>query len=843
MIARESPINNFLQAPMVQFVIPVYQRNYDWTTNECNQLVNDILSIEKDDRGTHFIGSIVFIHEGTYSTSEVQELVIIDGQQRLTTINIFYVALYRFAKENNLVKESEMLYNMFLVNQYVKNETSKLKLKQTDTNSLAFKAIMNSTENQFNSYSNVIENYNFFRDVINEDNFQTIINGLKRLIFVEISLERGKDDPQRIFESLNSTGLELTQSDLIRNFILMDLEPKEQNKVFENIWNPIEENARDLSKQNSLVSDFIRDYITLKTKKIPNKNKVYIEFKKLYAQKSDDDFNQELENIKQLSFHYKKLINPNTISDHKLRKEIEYISRLEINVAFPFLLQVFDDSENGIIDSETLLKVVKLIQSYAWRRFVVGLPTNALNKIFMTLYSEIDHEEYYDSLEIALIRKKQGGKFPTNEDLRIALQDKDLYNIKAKNRNYMFELLENYNNREYVDTSNEKITIEHIFPRNPNEDWKKTMSETEYALFKDRYLNTIGNLTLSGNNGALSNKSFSSKKEMNNDGGEQGYKYSRLWLNHYLKEINNWSIKEYNDRSEFIYERFLSIWQYPSIQISHIEENTEENIFDIESATNKKLDYFIFENTKIDESAVAQMYFYVIKELFKKNTQLLVNNQEIIKSSKSKEDFRSPQEIMNGYFVEFNMDSNNKFKILKKLLSLFELEEELTLKFSSENDRESESRFEIRKEFWKQLLPNLNNTSLFSNVNPTKSHWLSSGAGFSGIYYTMLITGSYVAIEFSIARASKQENKRIFNQLLQNKKGIESSFGSELIWEELKDKKMSKIIAQLNGVNLFEKEDWDKMSDFLINNLPPFEIAFNPLINDFKSNKQRLISF
>ena len=211
MKANELPINNFLQAPNVQFVIPVYQRNYDWTTDECNQLVNDILSVEKDDRGTHFIGSIVFIHEGTYSTSEVKELVIIDGQQRLTTINIFYVALYRFAKDNGLLKDSEMLYNMFLVNQYVQNESSKLKLKQTDSNSMAFKAIMNSTENKFHSYSNVIENYNFFRDLISEDNFQTIINGLKRLIFVEISLERGKDDPQRIFESLNYTGLELSQ--------------------------------------------------------------------------------------------------------------------------------------------------------------------------------------------------------------------------------------------------------------------------------------------------------------------------------------------------------------------------------------------------------------------------------------------------------------------------------------------------------------------------------------------------------------------------------------------------------------------------------------------------------
>ena len=253
MKANELPINNFLQAPNIQFVIPVYQRNYDWTTSECKQLANDILAVENQNRGTHFIGSIVFIHEGTYSTSEVKELVIIDGQQRLTTINILYVALYRFAKENGLEKEADMLYNMFLVNQYVENESSKLKLKQTDNNSLAFKAIMNSTENQFQSYSNVIENYSFFREIIKLDNFQTLLNGLKRLIFVEISLERGKDDPQRIFESLNSTGLELSQSDLIRNFILMDLEPKEQNRIFEHIWNPIEENARDLSKQKSLV--------------------------------------------------------------------------------------------------------------------------------------------------------------------------------------------------------------------------------------------------------------------------------------------------------------------------------------------------------------------------------------------------------------------------------------------------------------------------------------------------------------------------------------------------------------------------------------------------------------
>jgi uncharacterized protein with ParB-like and HNH nuclease domain len=287
MIATQLPIINFLQAPNVQFVIPVYQRNYDWSTNECQKLLQDTIAVSREQTGSHFIGSIVFIHEGAYSTREVKELVIIDGQQRLTTINILYVALYRFAKETKQEHEAERLYNMFLTNQYVKNESSKLKLKQTDTNSLAFKAIMNATESEFDAYSNVVENFNYFKSEITETNFQKILDGLNRLIFVEISLERDKDDPQRIFESLNSTGLDLSQSDLIRNYILMDLPPKQQNKVYDQIWNPIEENAKDLKKQKSLVSEYIRDYLTLKKKKIPKKSLVYEEFKKMYQEKDD----------------------------------------------------------------------------------------------------------------------------------------------------------------------------------------------------------------------------------------------------------------------------------------------------------------------------------------------------------------------------------------------------------------------------------------------------------------------------------------------------------------------------------------------------------------------------
>ena len=835
MKANQLQINNFLQAPNVQFVIPVYQRNYDWKNAECKELLNDIIGVETEDRGTHFIGSIVFVHEGTYSTSEVKELVIIDGQQRLTTINILYVALYRFAKDNGKTQDSERLYNMFLTNQYVQNESSKLKLKQTDTNSIAFKAIMLGTEKGFTGFSNVIENYNFFRSYIDESNFEIILKGLNRLIFVEISLERDKDDPQRIFESLNSTGLDLSQSDLIRNFILMDLPPKDQNRIYETIWNPIEENAKDIVKQNSLVSDFIRDYLTLRNKKIPNKNKVYAEFKSLYSNKKEEAYHQELENIKSLSVHYKKLVNPSVVADAIIRKELEYINRLEINVAYPFLLQVFEDAENGLLSNEDLIKILKLIQSYAWRRFIVGLPTNALNKIFMSLYAEVDTEEYYDSIAKVLLKKRGSAKFPTNEDLKTALNDKDLYNTQPKNRNYMFEMLENFNNREYVNTNNEQITIEHIFPRNPNENWSADLSADEYFLFKEKYLNTIGNLTLSGNNGALSNKSFLAKKEMNNEGKEEGYNYSRLWLNSYLKSLDSWNVSNYEERLNIIYERFLKIWEYPNIIITESEDSEEQNLFDIDSPKNKKLEYYIFENSKVEEYTIAQMYYNILRNLYDKNSQLLVSNQDIFKITKNASDFRSAQEIANGWYVEFNIDSNTKFASLKRLLNLFELEDELYVKYSLDSESKSEpSRFSLRKKYWQQLLPLVKNTNLFSNVNPTKDHWLSTGAGTAGVSYTFVISKTYVRIELTILNSSKETNKIYFKKLYNNKEVIEKSFGSDIVWEELPDNKMSRIKIEKQGVNIFNESDWEVMNEFLISNLPKFENAFSPFIKNLK---------
>ena len=833
MEAKQTQIQIFIQTPKVQFVIPVYQRNYDWSIQQCGDLFRDIISVVEENRVSHFIGSIVYLHEGIMITSEVRELVIIDGQQRLTTINILYVALYRFAKEKGLHQQEE-IYTSFLTNQHVQHESSKLKLKQTDNNAIAFKAILNGTENELDKYSNVKENFSYFKSQINEGNFLTILNGLQRLIFVEIALERDKDDPQRIFESLNSTGLDLSQSDLIRNFILMDLEPKDQNKIYDQIWNPIEENARDLVRQKSMVSDYIRDYLTLKTKRIPNKGKVYEEFKKLYNNKKDDSFQQELENIKALSVHYRKLINPQVIPDSVLRRELEYITRLEINVAFPFLLQVFEDCENSIIDQSTLIKILKLIQSFTWRRFIVGLPTNALNKIFMTLYSEIDHEDYFESLCVALLKKRGSVKFPNDQEVRSALHDKDLYNTQSKNRSYFFELLENHNNREYVNTASDLITIEHIFPRNPDNKWLNDLSTSEFSEFKEYKLNTIANLTLSGNNGALSNLAFINKRDMNTDGKEQGYAFSRLWLNDYLKKQDFWNLEKYNERFEIIYDRFLQIWQFPDVVLPLIETDSEQNIFDAEPPINKKLEYFIFENTKVEEPVIAKMYFYVLRELYEKNPELLLENNQIIKVTKNQSDFRAPQELINGYFIESNIDSNSKFSYLKKMLTVFELEDELIIKYNSELAGDGAERFTRRRKFWGELLADLNHPILFQRVSPSKDHWLIAGAGISGLSYTFLITKSYAAIEFSINRASKEDNKRLFNLFEKQKSEIEERFGYPLLWEVMSESKMSRIKYQLDTVNFYVDNDLETIKTLFIENLAPFYEAFNPIVNELK---------
>ena len=435
MKANETRVEEFLSSNKIQFVIPVYQRNYDWSNSQCKQLLNDILEVgTARKKNAHFIGSIVYVHDDVFTAAKIKELTVIDGQQRLTTLTLIYLALYRLAKElkdDGLVAEISETY---LINKFA-SEDDKSKLRPTENNHKALKYLLRSDENEeFQDFSKLIDNFNFFKERITKDNYQFVLDGLSKLMFVEISLDREKDDPQRIFESLNSTGLELSQADLIRNYILMGLNRKDQNMVYRNYWEVIEKLAKDEATNVSKVSDFIRDYLTLENNKIPNKGKVYLEFKIKYPTKTIDDLTNNLAEIKNLVKHYNKLINPKNEVDKDIRRQLEYINRLEINVAFPFLMKVYDDYANSTIDKQTFIEILDLIQSFVWRRFVVGLATNALNKIFMTLYDKVDPSNYLYSIQASLLQRSGSQKFPKDAEVEDALRVKDVYNIKSKNR-------------------------------------------------------------------------------------------------------------------------------------------------------------------------------------------------------------------------------------------------------------------------------------------------------------------------------------------------------------------------------------------------------------------------
>lgn len=229
------------------------------------------------------------------------------------------------------------------------------------------------------------------------------------------------------------------------------------------------------------------------------------------------------------------------------------------------------------------------------------------------------------------------------------------------------------------------------------------------------------------------------------------------------------------------------------------------------------------------------MYFYVVKALFQKNPKLLIENQGILKITKNEENFRSPNEIANGYFIEFNIDSKSKFNYLKKLLSLYDWEDELVIKYDDNNVTSFKAnRHVVRQKFWKGILGKLENTHLFENVNPSKDHWLSTGAGTAGVLFTMLISKNYARIELAISSYSKEQNKRYFKKLLSHKTEIEGEFGKELEWEELPDKKMSRIKIGIDQVNVFHEDTWDEMDRFFIENLPKFEKTFKPYISQLK---------
>ncbi|RVY52834.1 DUF262 and DUF1524 domain-containing protein [Helicobacter pylori] len=562
-----------------QFVIPIYQRVYSWEKEHCKQLWDDIIKTGGNNQiEGHFIGSIVFVHDGIYTTN-YNELLIIDGQQRLTTITLLLIALRNYLNDEDEFLEKfsrQKIQNRYLINSDEKGDKKfKLILSEPDRDTL-LSLIDKDRRKPSEPSLKIMENFKLFEEWIrkNTDKLETIFKGLDKLMVVEISLERGKDNPQLIFESMNSTGKDLTQTDLIRNYILMGLEPEKQKIFYKKYWRAMEE---DFKQNETLFNQFVRHYLTIKTREIPNINKVYEAFKR-YQQEWGIETEALLQDLQKYCGYFCQIVFKKE-ANKDLNKALSFLVDLEMDVIYPLLLELYSDYSDGVLSKQDFIPIIYLTESYICRRAVCGLGTNSLNKVFPSFTKHIQKDEYFKSLKAHFGYLTEKQRFPNNDEFKKLFITIDFYNFQKKK--YFFERLENKDNtKEPVNTK--ECTIEHIMPQTLTEEWKRDLGKNFQAIH-DKYLHTIGNLTLTGYNQEYSNNSFQEKRDM-----EKGFKQSPLRLNQGLKDLESFDEKQIEKRANVLADWALEIWTYPELDAETLEKykqkgKREKKAYDLSS--------------------------------------------------------------------------------------------------------------------------------------------------------------------------------------------------------------------------------------------------------------------
>lgn len=552
-----------------RFIVPIYQRVYSWGIPECAQLWTDIVRAgARNGLNNHFTGSIVYIEKDQSTTTSREPDLIIDGQQRVTTVTLVLAAL---AAHLDALPEEERepvagfapqkIRGLYLTNPYESGDQFfKLMLSKRDKDAL--KAVVRNVPLPA-SDSRIIDNYQFFVDQLSRADAETVVNvcrGLSNLVVVDVKLTRGTDDPQLVFESMNATGKKLSEADLIRNFVLMDLPPAQQERLYEDYWFPMEKEFQGTNEPR--FDEFVRHFLTVKTLSIPRLDEIYDAFKDYAAGEAKHGVTRE-ELVVDLSRNagWFAAMALDTEPDRALAKRFRELDQLA-TVAYPFQLRLYADYAEGTLTSAELVEILDTIIAYVFRRAVCRIPTNSLNKTFATLAAAIDTEDYVGSVCGRLLTLPDYRRFPSDEEFKESLTSTDLYHLKR--RGYFFRTLENHGRKEEVSTA--EYTIEHIMPQNANPAWQSALGP-DWEAVHDRYLHTIGNLTLTGYNPEYSDRPFHEKRDM-----EGGFRDSPLRLNHGLGQLDRWDATNIERRAERLAEQAVTIWPRPAVSESELDQ-------------------------------------------------------------------------------------------------------------------------------------------------------------------------------------------------------------------------------------------------------------------------------
>jgi uncharacterized protein with ParB-like and HNH nuclease domain len=650
MQVQQIPIYQFLEGSDKSFIIPVYQRDYAWTRINCQKLWEDIVDLSRHKEYNHFLGTVVTVGAG------FQEYTVIDGQQRLTTISIIILALHNYLKSQSSRTEIENIIAEglldFLINKHTLDQERKIRLKPNKQDKLYFNALFGE-ESFPNVDSNIISNYEYFYKKIesNEVTPEEIYRAFQRLTIVLINLDRNNDDPQLIFESLNSTGVDLTAGDLIRNFMLMDLPSIEQENMYQKYWLKIENLTEN-------VPEFARNYLIYKNRLSIKKDDVYPIFKKFVAGEFDNNKQEIAKDLLYYAKIYSFLRQVSSHPDKNINEQLKRLNAIEFTVCYPYLFDAFNDFQCGTIDIQTVCQILLIIESYVFRKLIVDNTTQGLNKMFITFSKEIKKEkewkkEYLEILKYVILQKTSSQRFPADDEFQNALIYKEVYKFQSKNKNFLLESIENYASLYPINIKN--FTIEHIMPQKLNQKWKEMLGENWNSIHK-KYLHTLGNLSLTASNSRLSNNTLEKKQAID-------YQESKLTLNFNLDRIEEWNEKEILERANRLSQIALDIWTYPITTFSKIEE--EEQIFDLTSQDNffgmKPIMLYLPDSKEISIKTWRNLFKYICKFLYEysptqfKYIEKLSDFQWYFDINKP---LRSPIEFMPNKFVEGNVSAN-----------------------------------------------------------------------------------------------------------------------------------------------------------------------------------------
>ena len=552
------------------FTIPIFQRKYDWGRKQCEQLFDDIIMIGESSDENHFLGSIVHLDD---KHNIIPTYRVIDGQQRLTTLTLLISALAKFLNQNQIEGiefTSKQLINYYLINVTEEGDLKyKIKLNNPDNKTLHRVIEYTSTEQDTiisnpNDSKKIWDNYRYFLNRINVNNAKTVYAGFEKLSFIIISLDEHLDNPQLIFESLNSKGLSLSKSDLIRNYVLMGLNPNEQDSIYEDYWFEMEQLFDRIDYK---FDRFIKDYLTTRENRIPIESELYNEFKR-YAQDffKEHPSSSKFEKILSLTqdiykyFKYFEKFYAGEEEDAELKLAFEDVYELGTKVITPFFLHLYDDYYNGLIEQTELLEMVKVTESYLFRRNICDLSNQSLKTIFSGAYGKLDTEYYLDSYKLLLLNEERETRFPNNREFGDNFVKMKFY-TKPKMAKYTLRKLENFGH-EKEPTNIDSYTIEHIMPQKENlsDEWQKDLGYN-WKEIQEKYLHTIGNLTLTGYNQKLSYLPFREKRDM-----ENGFRDSSIRLNKSLANLNTWNENLILKRASDFRKEAHKIWKYPKVQ-------------------------------------------------------------------------------------------------------------------------------------------------------------------------------------------------------------------------------------------------------------------------------------